>query len=153
MREIGDNLPTRARRKVTGGQLIVSSIEGSLPSIALVGDEYTGALCSTGFYVIDSHSINSETLLVLLKCEALQALLKKGCSGTILTAIGKDEFLNIVLPKIIPSVQAIIKEKVNDSARLRNESKALLESAKQAVEIAIEQGEDEATKLLEVTHE
>ena len=50
----GANLPTRARRKVSAGDLIVSSIEGSLSCIALVGSEYDNALCSTGFHVVKS---------------------------------------------------------------------------------------------------
>jgi len=61
---VGGDLPSRARRKVAGGQVIVSSVEGSLQSCALIEDDYDGALCSTGFYVIDSDIINSETLLV-----------------------------------------------------------------------------------------
>lgn len=50
----GQNLPTRARRKVSAGDVIVSSIEGSLDKIALVVDEYDNALCSTGFHVVKS---------------------------------------------------------------------------------------------------
>ena len=50
----GQNLPTRARRKVSAGDVIVSSIKGSLDSIALVGSEYDDALCSTGFHVAKS---------------------------------------------------------------------------------------------------
>lgn len=141
MLEIGAELPTRARRKVKSGQLVVSSIEGSLQSIAIVGGEYDNALCSTGFYVVSSKSMNSETLLVLLKNEAMQAVLKKGCSGTILTAIVKDEFLNIPLPLIDDKIQKTITEKINKSFKLRTESKNLLEQAKKAVEDAIEKGE------------
>ena len=53
-KEEGRNLPARARRKVSTGDVIVSSVEGSLDSIALVGSEYDNALCSTGFHVIKS---------------------------------------------------------------------------------------------------
>lgn len=94
--EEGQDLPSRARRKVTRGDVIVSSIEGSLTSIALVTDDYDQALCSTGFYVINSKILNSETLLVLLKSIAGKLQLKKGCNGTILTAINKNEFNNII---------------------------------------------------------
>ena len=99
------DLPTRARRKVKRGQAIVSSIEGSLQSCALITDEYDNALCSTGFYVVDSAKINPETLLVLFKSEPMQALMKQRCSGTILTAISKDEFLSMPLPLIADDVQ------------------------------------------------
>lgn len=138
---IGANLPSRARRMVSTGQVIVSSIEGSLQSCAIINNEYNNALCSTGFYVIDSESINSESLLVLFKSKPIQALLKQRCSGTILTAISKDEFLTIPLPNIDENIQRIIASKVRESFDLRKRSKQLLEYAKEAVEMAIEQGE------------
>ena len=144
----GIDLPSRARRKVLAGQVIVSSVEGSLQSCALIEDEYDGALCSTGFYVLDSDEINSETLLVLFKSEPIQALMKQRCSGTILTAISKDELLSMPLPKINSDVQKTVAEKVQESFALRRKSKELLEVAKQAVEMAIEQGEDAALAWL-----
>ena len=109
MQEEGQNLPTRARRKVSSRDVIVSSVEGSLDSIALIGAEYDNALCSTGFHVVNSKDLNSETLLVLLKSAIGQLQLKKGCSGTILTAISKDEFSKIVFPKIKAETQIQIR--------------------------------------------
>lgn len=146
--QYGIDLPTRARRIVKSGQVIVSSVEGSLQSCALITSEYDGALCSTGFYVLDSNSINSETLLVLFKSEPIQALMKQRCSGTILTAISKDELLSMPLPMIGENVQKEIAAKVQESFALRKQSKQLLEYAKQAVEMAIEQGEDVAMEWL-----
>ena len=144
----GKDLPSRARRKVKAGQIIVSSIEGSLQSCALITDEYEGALCSTGFYVLDSDSINSETLLVLFKSEPIQALMKQRCSGTILTVIGKDEFLSMPFPHVKEGVQKEIAAKVQESFALRRQSSQLLEYAKKSVEMAIEQDEDAATNWL-----
>lgn len=146
---LGADLPSRARRKVSAGDVIVSSIEGSLDSIALIDSQYDGALCSTGFHVINSQAFNTETLLVLLKSAVGQLQLKKGCSGTILTAINKDEFSRIVLPKIAEGTQAEIRQKVAESAALRRQSRRLLESAKRAVEIAIEEDEGTAMAWLE----
>ncbi len=145
---LGSELPTRARRIVHKNQILVSSIEGSLENCALITDEYDNALCSTGFYVIDSDEYNSETLLILLKSKPIQSLLKRGCSGTILTNISKDEFLNIPLPSIEKSVQEKIKSGVNKSFKLREQSKLLLEYAKQTVEMAIEQDEKTAITWL-----
>lgn len=139
---VGSELPSRARRKVYKGQVIISSVEGSLQSCALIDDEYDGSLCSTGFYVLDSDTINSETLLILFKSRPIQALMKQRCSGTILTAISKDELLGMPFPKIDQEVQDTIATKVQESFYLRRKSKELLEYAKQAVEIAIEYGED-----------
>lgn len=145
----GQNLPSRARRKISAGDVIVSSIEGSLSSIALVEDDNDQAICSTGFYVIDSPKLNSETLLIALKSVVGQSLLKKGCSGTILTAMNKEEFGKIVLPKVAEAKQAQIQQKVTEAFNLRKQSKHLLECAKRAVEIAIEKNEEAALKWLE----
>lgn len=148
-RIIGSDLPTRARRQIKEGQILVSSIEGSLDSCALVSEQYNLAICSTGFYVIDSSKYNSETLLVLLKSKPIQSLLKRGCSGTILTNISKEEFLNIPLPHINSATQTKIKEFVVHSYELNDESKELLECLKHAVEIAIEQNETTAISWLD----
>ena len=145
----GQNLPTRARCKVNKNDVIVSSIEGSLSSIALIDEEYNDALCSTGFHIVKSEQCNSETLLVLLKSFVGQLQLKKGCSGTILTAISRDEFSKIIIPILAQSKQQEIQQKIAESFALRKKSKQLLEAAKRAVEIAIEQGETAAMQWLE----
>ncbi|MCQ2314760.1 MAG: restriction endonuclease subunit S [Bacteroidales bacterium] len=137
---IGAELPSRARRFVQTNDVIVSSIEGSLQSVALVTAEYDKAICSTGFYVVKSKTINPETLLVLFKSEPMQNLLRQGCSGTILTAIGRNELQNIVMPKIRNEVQTEIAEYVQKSISLRKEAKQLLENAKLQVECKITNG-------------
>ena len=141
MVEQGGNLPTRARRKGAAGDVIVSSIEGSLESIALITEEYDNALCSTGFHVVQSDMLNSKVLLVLLKSIVGQLQLKKGCSGTILTAVNKAEFSKIAVPEIKADKQSEIEQKVIESFKGRKRAKDLLEHAKRAVEIAIEQDE------------
>lgn len=146
---IGKELPTRARRMVSKNDVIVSSIEGSLSSIALIRDNYDGALCSTGFFVVKSKDLNPETLLVFLKSVAGQLQLKKGCSGTILTAIGQDEFEKIVFPLIKSNVQEDIQKKVRHSHKSKELSDSLRDFAIHAVELAIEKNEEYSLKWLE----
>jgi len=140
LEDFGENLPTRARRKVKTGDFIMSSIEGSLVSCALITPEFDNCLVSTGFYVLNSSELNSETLLVLFKCEFFQEYLKKFPSGTILTAISKDELQNILIPKINPATQEQIALKIQQSFTLRAKSKDLLQNAKLRLENAIENG-------------
>ena len=148
MSELGEDLPGRARRKVTAGDVIVSSIEGSLSSIALVQQEHDQAVCSTGFHVIKSEELNSETLLLLMQSIVGQLQLEKGCKGTILTAISKDELGQIVLPKIRAQIQEKIRQEVAETFKLRAQSKHLLKCAKNAVEMAIEKDEKAAMRWL-----
>ena len=144
----GEDLPSRARRIVRTGDVIVSSVEGSLQSCAIIPEELDGALCSTGFYVIRSSFYTPESLLVLFKSMPIQMLLKKGCTGSILSAIGKTELEKITLPLIDKTTQIIISQQVQQSFELRAESKRLLEVAKRTVEIAIEVNEEKAIQYI-----
>lgn len=143
----GSDLPTRARRKVSAGDVILSSVEGSLSKCALITYDCDGYLCTNGFYVVSCDAINPETLMILFKSRPIQALLKKGCSGTILSAIGKDELLKIPLPIIDITIQEKIRCMVIESNLARRQGKELLDKAIGLVETAIEQGEDVALKL------
>ena len=136
----GKDLPSRARRVVHTNNVILSSVGGSLQSCALISSEYDNAICSTGFFVVRSNAINSETLLTLFKSEVMQNLLKQSCSGTILTAINHTELQKIVVPKIRKEVQDKIAENIQKSIVLRNKSKSLLENAKVQVENVIQTG-------------
>lgn len=140
----GDELPTRARRIVKENDVILSSVEGSLNSISLINKNLDGALCSTGFFVIESKKISPQTLLILLKSVIGQMQLKRGCSGTILTAISKDELKNIKFPLLPESIQSAISAKLHKSFLDRQKSLDLLAVAKGAVEVAVEDGEDVA---------
>ncbi len=85
------DLSTRARRMVKNGDLIVSSVEGSLSACAIVPKELSGAPCLTGFYIITPSKNNVETLLMLFKTPQIQNLIHKVCSGSILTSISEYE--------------------------------------------------------------
>ena len=135
---IGSELPTRARRIIRKGDVLISSIEGSLQSCAIVPKEFDNALCSTGFYVMTPKKLNAESLLILLKSTVFQLLLKKGCSGTILTNISKDEFLKIKIPILPESIQTKIASLIQQSFEYKAQSKQLLEDAKRMVEAEIE---------------
>lgn len=140
--DLGKNLPTRARRIVSKGDVIISSIEGSLSSCALITQEFDKHLVSTGFFVLNSKLLNGETLLVMFKSQIFQEYLKKFSSGTILCAINKEELSKISIPKIDLLTQKKIANHIQESFKLRTEAKALLEDAKAQVEFAINGGGD-----------
>lgn len=68
----------------------------------------------------------------------MQQLMKKGCSGTILTAISKPELKKLPVPIIRQEVQDEIAQHVQRSFTLRKEAIQLLENAKLTVEQTIE---------------
>ena len=141
---LGKELPTRARRKVNTGDVIVSSIEGSLESCALITEEYNNSLCSTGFYVVNSEKMNSESLLTVFKSSLMLNLMKKGCSGTILTNIVKEEFEKLPIPLLKQGVQDEIASYIKQSMEYSKKAKELLEISTKSVEIAIDKDEQTA---------
>lgn len=146
---IGVNLPSRARRIIKKGDVIVSSIEGSLESCAIVTEEFDGALCSTGFYVLRTKNMSPYFLLALLKSEMMQLLLKKRCSGTILTSINKADFITLPIPEISQEQEEIISKMFKETLELRIQSNLILGYCKRAIEIAIEDDEEAALAFLE----
>ena len=147
--DFGKSLPSRARRIVHTGDVIISSIEGSLQKCAYITDDYDGALCSTGFYVIYSDIINPETLLVLFKSAPIQGLLKKNCAGAILSSFKKESLLNLEIPIINKDVQEEIAELIIKTFRLRKESETIIEASKLSIELAIEKDAQSAISYLE----
>ncbi len=145
----GQNLPSRAKRKISKGDIIISSIEGSLSRVALVDQEYDNALCSTGFYVINSKKLNAETVFLIMKSIIGQLQLKKGCSGMILSAVNTDQFHKIILPKISINIQTQVKKYISQVLSLRKQAKYLLKSSVLAVETAIKKNEKTAIHWLE----
>ncbi|MFP3257253.1 MAG: restriction endonuclease subunit S [Candidatus Nanopusillus acidilobi] len=144
----GQEAPSRARRILKKNDVIVSSVEGSLEKVALVDKEHDGCLASTGFFQFRPLKIPPEVFLILLKTPVLQSQLKKKCSGTILTAIPKKSLGDIVIPLLPYPTQQEIASLIQKSHEARKKAKELLNAAKKAVEIAIEEGENDALNYL-----
>jgi type I restriction enzyme S subunit len=68
--------------------------------------------------------------------------------GTQNPVIKDEDILNILIPIINNRIQTKIEEKIKESFSLKQNSKELLEVAKKAVEIAIENGENEAMEYI-----
>ena len=134
----GNEAPSRAKRVLKANDIILSSVEGSLEKVALVGKGQEGYLASNGFFQFRSKEILPEALLVLAKSFVLQMQFEKETAGTILTAVPKEAVKNIIVPKINKSTQQKIAELVQKSHEARAKAKQLLEQAKSKVENLIE---------------
>jgi restriction endonuclease S subunit len=135
---LGKEAPNRAKRVLKLGDVIVSSVEGSLGKVALVDKEQEGYLASTGFFQFRSKEILPEVLLVLARSLVFQMQLEKMCAGTILTAVPKEAVNNVVVPVLPKPIQQKIADLVRVSHSARKKAKELLEEAKRKVEEMIE---------------
>ena len=75
--------------------------------------------------------------------------MKKGCSGTILTNIVKEEFEKLPIPLLKQGVQDEIASYIKQSMEYSKKAKELLEISTKSVEIAIDKDEQAAHNFLE----
>ena len=131
---LGKEAPSRAKRILRIGDIIVSSVEGSLEKVALVHKEQENFLASTGFFQFRSREILPEVLLVLAKSIVFSWQLEKRCAGTILTAVPKESIKDLLVPILPKPIQQKIADSVQKSHEARKKAKELLEEAKHKVE-------------------
>lgn len=131
--------PSRARQKIEKGDLLLSSLSGSLKSIAVFEGNFDNAICSTGFYVIkNSNNYNNYYLWALFRSDILQILLQKECSGAIMSAVNRQALSKMKIPlpplEIQNKIAEEVKRRMQKAEQLQKEAKEDLEKAKQEVE-------------------
>ena len=96
----------------------------------------------------DKSTILPDYLTLVLNSPIVQLQAERDSNGAIIQHWKPSEIENVIIPILEMDLQKEIAAKVQESFALRKQSKQLLEYAKQAVEMAIEQGEGVALKWL-----
>ena len=129
---------------------IVFSLIGSVGETALVTSKFTGAYISNNTGKIKCESpVCSVFLQTLLTSIIGKMYFEKYKTQTAQPKISDKDLHHFVIPLLSEAKQIQIQQKVIESFNLRQQSKHLLECAKRAVEIAIEQDEQTAIDWLE----
>jgi restriction endonuclease S subunit len=98
--------------------------------------------------VRDTKEVLPDYLTLVLNSPIVQLQAERDSSGAIIQHWKPSEIEQVVIPVLDMPIQETIAAKVQESFALRRKSKELLEYAKQAVEMAIEQGEEAALEWL-----
>ena len=149
---LGKDLPANAKRVLKKGDIIISKVRTYRGAITVIQED--GYVGSGAFCVLrENGQINKETLLACLRSKLFLTWSWKPNTGTSYPTLDDDDILDFPIPIFRKEKQAEIKQKVDESFNLRKDAKDLLECAKRAVEIAIEQDEQTAIDWLEsVSH-
>ena len=145
---LGKDLPANAKRVLKKGDVIVSKVRtyrGAITTIQEDGYVGSGAFC----VLTENGRINKETLLACLRSKLFLTWSLKPNTGTSYPTLDDDDILDFPIPLLPEDKQAEIQQKVVESFNLHKHAKDLLECAKRAVEIAIEQDEQTAINWLE----
>ena len=97
--------------------------------------------------IIDNN-ILPDYLTLVINSKVVQMQAERDAGGSIIQHWKPSEISNVVIPILPMEKQQEISQKVQESFRLRNESKRLLNVAKTAVEIAIGESEEAALEYL-----
>lgn len=98
--------------------------------------------------VRNTKEILPDYLTLVLNSPIVQLQAERDSNGAIIQHWKPSEIENVIIPVLDIDKQKELAEMVQKSFALRRQSKQLLEYAKQAVEMAIEQGEDAALAWL-----
>lgn len=97
---------------------------------------------------VKDNAVLPDYLTLVLNSKIVRLQAERSAGGSIIQHWKQSEIENVSIPILPMSSQQKITDKVRESFALRAESKRLLDLAKHAVEVAIEQGEEKAMKLL-----
>lgn len=146
---VDDNKDLIAKLKPKKDTILFSK-DGSVGTAYLLRNDLEGITSSAILHlkVKNTKEILPEYLTLALNSKLVQMQAERDAGGSIILHWRKEEIEQVVVPIIDFKKQEQIAELVEESFKLKVESERLLEVAKKAVEIAIEESEDVALKYL-----
>lgn len=129
---------------------ILLSKDGSV-GIAYKVEEDLDVVTSSGILhlTMKDNAVLPDYLTLVLNSKIVRLQAERSAGGSIIQHWKQSEIENVSIPILPMSSQQKITAKVRESFALRTESKRLLDLAKHAVEVAIEQGEEKVKESLE----
>lgn len=97
---------------------------------------------------VKDKQINEDYLTLVLNSLIVKEQINRDVGGSVILHWRPEQVRETLIPILLREKQFQIQQKVTESCNLRKQSKHLLECAKRAVEIAIEQNGDAAIKWL-----
>lgn len=112
--------PSRARRRVRAGDVLVSTVRPERKCIGVVGIEDDGAVCTTGFAVVRPTGIEPWLLAALLRTDFVASQLLRNNIGIAYPAIEEQCLPAVLLPIARADISALQPE-ATDLLRLERE--------------------------------
>ena len=144
----GGEAPSRATWHVRKGDIITSTVRPIRRLTALIQPEQDNFVCSSGFAVLQPKTVPSELLLVYLRLPVICELMDLHTTASMYPAISVPNILALPFVKPSDKGREKIVSQVQSARAARRRAHELLERAKRAVEIAIEDSEAAALKYL-----
>jgi len=133
-----DEAPSRARKQVQAGDVLVSTVRPNLNSVAIVPREYHGEIASTGFCVLcaKKNKIDPTYLFYFTQTRGFVSRLTRLATGASYPAVSDDTVLDAEIPLPLLSEQqriAAILGRADRLRRLRRTARELSDTYLQSV--------------------
>jgi hypothetical protein len=144
----GEEAPSRATWIVQPGDVVTSTVRPIRCLTGLIEPEQAGHVCSSGFAVLTPKGIPSELLFAYLRLPVMCELMDLHTTASMYPAISTGDLMR--LPFLMPDEGTIgrVKRQIRAARAARREAHGLLERAKRAVEVAIEESEKAGMAVL-----
>lgn len=141
--------PSRATWYVRPDDIITSTVRPIRRLSAQIQADQNGFVCSSGFVVIEPQDIAPEVLLTYLRLPVICELLDLYASASMYPAITDADIFDLPFPALPHEVAQSVVKYVTDAKTAKKRAAELLNAAKRAVEIAIEDSEASALAFLD----
>lgn len=119
---LGEEAPSRARKVIYEGDIIISTCRPTRGAVAIVPKELNNQICSTGFCVIRAkEGVSNKYLHFILRSAVVKEQFRKFSTGSSYPAILDDDVRKTVIPLPKDTVQIQIANKVHKETEKRNE--------------------------------
>lgn len=140
-----------AKKRFHPGDVVISRLRHYLRQIAVVRMPADATVLGSSEFIVlrpISEALPQEALVLFLRCLPAQTILKYSQDGSHHPRFSDDDLLAIPVPDAMLAISAELTASVRIAHAARVEAQTLLARAQRAVEVAIEQGEPAAMKLL-----
>lgn len=105
-----EEAPSRARKIVRAGDVLVSTVRPERRTIGIVPDYLDGAVCTTGFAVLRPKSISPLLLSKLLQTDFANAQLRRNNVGISYPVFPESCLSGVILPIAVEDITSLSKE-------------------------------------------
>lgn len=118
---LGGEAPSRARKVIHEGDIIISTCRPTRGAIAIVPKELDNQICSTGFCVIRAKKgVSIKYLHFILRSAVVKEQFRKFSTGSSYPAILEDDVKKTIIPLPPNTIQVKIADKVHEETEKRN---------------------------------
>tara|TARA_B110000046_G_scaffold164964_1_gene180917 strand:- start:1667 stop:2086 length:420 start_codon:yes stop_codon:yes gene_type:complete len=129
--------------------IITSTVRPIRRLSAQIDPDQNGYVCSSGFVILEPTGIRPELLLTFLRLPIICELMDLLASASMYPAISEAEILGLPLPSVDDATEKAVVAAVQEGRAAHARAHSLLDAAKRAVEIAIEDSEAAALAYLD----